>query len=93
VQDKIAEKGHNAKKSVEWPTLKRFVTEKLGYPLEKHTYITEDGYINTVYRIPGKKFSKSKIGAGKFKQTAGKQGETKAEEEKAQEGEKRVAIY
>lgn len=33
--------------------MRRFVTEKLGYPLEKHIYTTEDGYLNTVYRIPG----------------------------------------
>ena len=37
------------------PTPKRFITEKLGYPLEKHKYTTEDGHINTVFRIPGKK--------------------------------------
>ena len=35
--------------------VRNFVTEKLGYPLEKHIYATEDGYLNTVYRIPGKK--------------------------------------
>ena len=35
--------------------VRRFVTEKMGYPLEKHIYATEDGYLNTVYRIPGKK--------------------------------------
>ena len=34
-------------------TFRRFVTNKLGYPLEKHIYTTDDGYINTVYRIPG----------------------------------------
>ena len=28
---------------------------KLGYQFEKHIYPTEDGYINTVFRIPGKK--------------------------------------
>ncbi len=27
----------------------------MGYPLEKHIYTTEDGYMNTVYRIPGTK--------------------------------------
>lgn len=31
------------------------VTSKLGYPLEKHYYYTEDGYINSIFRIPGKK--------------------------------------
>lgn len=38
-------------------TVRRFVTDKLGYPLEKHVYATDDGYLNTVYRIPGKKDS------------------------------------
>lgn len=36
-------------------TLRRFIQEKLGYPLEKHVYSTKDGCINTVFRIPGKK--------------------------------------
>ena len=31
----------------------------MGYPLEKHYYTTRDGYINTVYRIPGTKGMKS----------------------------------
>ena len=38
------------------PTLNR-VLERWGYPLEKHKYHTADGYINTVYRIPGPKGS------------------------------------
>ena len=25
-----------------------------GYPVEVHEYTTEDGYINTLHRIPGK---------------------------------------
>ena len=45
-------------KSLETPTPKRFVTDKLGYPLEKHVYETSDGYLNTVFRIPGKKGTK-----------------------------------
>jgi hypothetical protein len=40
------------------PTLRRFIVENLGYPLEKHSYMTKDGYINSVYRIPGIKGSK-----------------------------------
>jgi len=40
--------------SLKVPTLRRFITEQMGYPLEKHVYYTQDGYINTVYRIPGK---------------------------------------
>jgi hypothetical protein len=36
------------------PTLRRLV-ERMGYVLEKHTYNTEDGYINTVFRIPAEK--------------------------------------
>jgi len=36
----------------------RFVTKKLGYPLEKHVYRTADGYLNVVYRIPGMKGTK-----------------------------------
>ena len=35
------------------PTIRRYISLKMGYPLEKHKYSTEDGYINTVYRIPG----------------------------------------
>ena len=35
-------------------TIRRFVQKTLGYPLEKHVYSTDDGYLNTVYRIPGK---------------------------------------
>ena len=35
-------------------TIRRFVQNTLGYPLEKHVYATDDGYLNTVYRIPGK---------------------------------------
>jgi len=31
------------------------VTNELGYPFEKHVYMTEDGYINSVFRIPGPK--------------------------------------
>jgi hypothetical protein len=27
----------------------------MGYPMEKHVYYTEDGYINTIFRIPGPK--------------------------------------
>ena len=34
-------------------TLRKLVVDQLGYPLEKHTYRTQDGYINTLYRIPG----------------------------------------
>ena len=33
------------------PSLRGLV-ERLGYHLEKHTYCTRDGYINTVFRIP-----------------------------------------
>lgn len=35
------------------PTFEKYVEVDLGYPLEKHEYQTEDGYINTCYRIPG----------------------------------------
>jgi len=34
-------------------TLRKLVVDQLGYPLEKHIYRTKDGYINTLYRIPG----------------------------------------
>ena len=40
------------------PTPRRFVCDQLGYPLEQHFYTTEDGHINCVYRIPGKKGTK-----------------------------------
>ena len=43
---------------LELPTLRKFVEKKLGYPLEKHVYYTKDGYINTVFRIPGPKGTK-----------------------------------
>ena len=46
-----------AKKAVQTPTPRRLIEEKLGYPLERHVYTTKDGYINTVYRIPGPKGS------------------------------------
>lgn len=55
---------HNdTKEAIKVPTLRRFITEQLGYPLEKHFYTTKDGYINTVYRIPGNKnFKPGKMG-------------------------------
>lgn len=34
----------------------------MGYPLEKHVYTTSDGYINTLYRIPGKSKEDSEPG-------------------------------
>ena len=46
---------------VQAPTLRRFIQEELGYPLEKHVYMTEDGYINTVYRIPAPKNAKNVV--------------------------------
>ena len=39
-------------------TIRRLVSEKFGYPLEMHHYYTKDGFINTVYRIPGVKGTK-----------------------------------
>jgi hypothetical protein len=47
------------KKTLQTPTPRRLIEEKLGYPFEKHTYTTKDGCINTVYRIPGPKGSQS----------------------------------
>lgn len=44
--------------SWEAPSFRKFVEKKLGYPLEKHVYYTKDGYINTVFRIPGPKGTK-----------------------------------
>ena len=49
-----------AKRAVQTPTPRRLIEEKLGYPLEKHVYTTKDGYINTVYRIPGPKVAGKK---------------------------------
>jgi hypothetical protein len=34
----------------------------MGYKLEKHNYITKDGYINTVFRIPGERGCPGTIG-------------------------------
>ena len=47
---------------MKFPTFKRLVHEQWGYPLEKHKYHTKDGYINTVYRIPGPKGTPTTIG-------------------------------
>jgi len=35
-----------------------FVTTQCGYPLEKHVYYTEDGYINSIFRVPGRQGTK-----------------------------------
>jgi hypothetical protein len=35
----------------------------MGYPMEKYVYTTADGYINTVFRIPGPKGTKEGLGA------------------------------
>jgi len=40
----------------------KYVKHDLGYPFEKHMYMTKDGYINSVFRIPGPKGSKNTIG-------------------------------
>ena len=45
-----------------YPTLRKMVQEQFGYPFEKHTYQTEDGYINSVYRIAGPKGTTPKLG-------------------------------
>jgi hypothetical protein len=36
-------------------TPESFIREDLGYPFEEHTYTTEDGYINSIYRVRGPK--------------------------------------
>ena len=53
------------------PTPRKLIEDIFGYPFEKHKYITQDGYINTVFRIPGPKGSKSTIG-DKLKKTGKK---------------------
>lgn len=53
--EQISIAGQHTKQAVKVPTLRRFIQEQMGYPLEKHVYTTEDGYINSVYRIPGVK--------------------------------------
>lgn len=58
----FADTGNEAEKMIKTQTMRRFVEDHLGYPLEKHVYTTEDGYINTVFRIPGKKGSGSTLG-------------------------------
>ena len=45
-------------KSLKFPSLRRLIYNDFGYPLEKYVYQTEDGYINSVYRIPGPKGTK-----------------------------------
>ena len=50
---KLKEFGMNIVEDINDPTVEWFVTQKLKYPLEKHIYTTTDGYINTVFRIPG----------------------------------------
>lgn len=59
----IAKKKKGVKETIQYPSLRRFISEKLGYPLEKHIYTTKDGYINSVYRIPGLKGTKEGLGA------------------------------
>lgn len=54
-KEKISDISAGISESIKYPTLRRLITEKLGYPLEKHKYTTDDGYINTVFRIPGTK--------------------------------------
>ena len=49
------------KKNFGQSSARRFIEEKLCYPMEKHIYTTEDGYINTIYRIPGKVYTKPKL--------------------------------
>jgi hypothetical protein len=58
VKDKIKDNIEQVKTDSKKPTLRRFIVERLGYPLEKHQYMTKDGYINSVYRIPGIKGTK-----------------------------------
>lgn len=38
------------------------VQDQFGYPFEKHTYHTADGYINSVYRIAGPKGTLPQLG-------------------------------
>ena len=53
----------NEHKRFKWhPTARKFIEDVLGYPFEMHKYTTQDGYINTCYRIPGPKGTKSTIG-------------------------------
>mgnify|MGYP000851191654 CR=1 FL=1 len=52
---RLKEQAYNLKQVAKHATPRRFICETLGYPLEKHVYYTEDGYINTVFRIPGPK--------------------------------------
>ena len=44
-------------------TPRRFVCQDMGYPLEQYRYETADGYINSVFRIPGPKGTKEGCGA------------------------------
>lgn len=53
--DKSIEKAYAAKQAMKVATPRRFVAEQMGYPMEKYTYHTKDGYINSVFRIPGPK--------------------------------------
>lgn len=49
------------KKNFGVSSARRFIEEKLCYPMEKHVYTTEDGHINTIYRIPGKVYTRPKL--------------------------------
>ena len=58
VKDKIKYNIEQVKTDSKKPTLRRFIVDRMGYQLEKHQYMTKDGYINSVYRIPGIKGTK-----------------------------------
>ena len=36
-------------------TPESFISKDLGYPFEEHSYTTDDGYVNSIFRVPGAK--------------------------------------
>ena len=64
--NEYVQKAYDFKQSAKHATPRRWISEQMGYPMEKHVYYTEDGYINTLFRIPGPKgFPEAAGGQGK----------------------------
>lgn len=55
INENFSEQRVNIRRAIQYPNLMSWVKEELGYPVEKHIYTTKDGYLNTCFRIPGRK--------------------------------------